>query len=350
MDQSSESVVRMDQLHGQNETLYIKCLFRTVTFHELKSELISRGMKMNNDSYYTMTLKLRLSILETENCYQAIQAQIKAELALVKEENRTGYKCSVPGCNYCSINYKCLIKHIKAVHGSTKQHLVCQSGGCTRVLSSLKMLLLHIRTSHQLANRSSVRLKQNQLTEEMSSLKCRLTSCSHQKFKTVKDLKNHLTSVHTDKMQAVECIFCDCSFSADRTGTLRSHFSRKHPIQQVHNLKAEVVEHVDSCDSTNFQVLDQVDAESTGLEISFDLDTTETFDDFEEEEIENEVDSQVLFTRALCIQFNNWSNVQNIANSTVNLKVGEVFNSYQRGVEVTKTKISRLLESEGMTE
>ena len=339
----------MDQLHGTSETLYIKCLFRTVTFHELKAELISRGIEQSNISYYTMTLKLRLSILETEDCYKDIQAEIKAELALVLEKNVKGYKCSIPGCNYCSVNYKCLIKHIKALHGTTKQHIVCQRGGCTRVLSSLQMLMLHIRTSHQPGKQSSVRLKQNQLTEEMSSLRCRLSSCSHQKFKTVRDLKIHLTSVHTDKMQAVECIFYDCSFSADRTGTLRSHFSRKHPIQQVHNLKSDVVQVVDPVDDDFVQVLDQVENESTGSEVCVDLDTSETLDN-DEEEIANEVDSQVLFTRALCIQFNNWSNVQNIAHSTVNLIVEEVFNSYQRGVEVTKAKISRLMEGEGMTE
>ena len=303
---------------------------------------------MNTDSYYTMTLKLRLHILETENCYSSIQTEIKAELALVQEQCARGYKCSVPGCSFRSVNYKSLLKHIKALHGATKQHLVCQLYGCTRVLSCLQMLNLHIRTSHQPGRRSSVSLKQNQLTEEMTSLRCRLSSCSHQKFKTIRELKVHITSIHTDKMEEVECIFCDCSFRADRTGTLRSHFSRKHPIQQVHNLKSDVVENVDSADCEETDVL-QMETVSTALETGDDLqiDTTET-SDVGEEVIENEDDDQVLFTRALCIQFNNWSNVKNIAYSTVNLIVSEVFNSYQRGVEVTKTKIANLMESDGV--
>ena len=303
---------------------------------------------MNTDSYYTMTLKLRLHILETENCYPSIQTEIKAELALVQEQSARGYKCSVPGCSFRSVNYKSLLKHIKALHGATKQHLVCQLYGCTRVLSCLQMLNLHIRTSHQPGRRSSVSLKQNQLTEEMTSLRCRLSSCSHQKFKTIRELKVHITSNHTDKMEEVECIFCDCSFRADRTGTLRSHFSRKHPIQQVHNLKSDVVENVDSADCEETDVL-QMETVSTALETGDDLqiDTTET-SDFGEEVIENEDDDQVLFTRALCIQFNNWSNVKNIAYSTVNLIVSEVFNSYQRGVEVTKNKIVNLMESDGV--
>ena len=337
----------MDQLHGHSESIYIKCLFRSINFHELKSELTSRGIASNTDSYYTMTLKLRLHILEVENCYPSVQTEIKAELGLVQEPSARGYMCSVPGCSFNSVNYKSLLKHLRALHSATKQHLVCQLSGCTRVLSCLKMLNLHIRTSHQPGKRSSVSLKQNQLTQEITSLRCLLSSCSHQKFKTIKDLKVHITSTHTDKMEEVECIFGDCRFRADRTGTLRSHFSRKHPLQQVHNLKSDVVENVDSidCEESEAFLLETV---STTSEVRSDLQIDTIESDIEDEVIEGDVDDQVFFTRALCIQFNNWSNVKNIAYSTVNLIVSEVFNSCQRGVEVTKNKISKLMEKDGV--
>ena len=342
----------MDQLQGESEALYIKCLFRTINFLELKSQLLLRGFALNSDSYYTMTLKLRLHILETDNCYKDIQTEIKAELTLVRKQPK-GYNCSISGCHYSSTNYKFLLKHIRTLHGTSKHHLVCQLNGCTRVLSSLNMLSLHFRTSHQPGKLSSVSLKQNQLTEEFSRLKCLESSCSHQKFKTVRDLKIHITSVHTDKMQEVECIFCGCSFRADRTGTLRSHFSRKHPIQQVHNLKSDVVENVDGPECQEFSTVDQMETtESLRSEMgtNLNIDMAESLDcDESEEDAECENDSQLLFTKALCIQFNNWSNVLNIAYTTVNLIVSEVFNSYQQGVEVTKNKIANLMRGDGMT-
>ena len=46
------------------------------------------------------------------------------------------------------------------------------------------------------------------------------------------------------------------------------------------------------------------------------------------------------------MQFNTWMNVKNIAYSTVNLIVTEVFNTYQQGVDVTKNKIKALLINE----
>ena len=58
-------------------------------------------------------------------------------------------------------------------------------------------------------------------------------------------------------------------------------------------------------------------------------------------------ESQEVFTRALSMTFNNWMNVKNIAYSTVNSIVSEVFNSYEHGVEVTKERVKDLLVKDG---
>ena len=66
-------------------------------------------------------------------------------------------------------------------------------------------------------------------------------------------------------------------------------------------------------------------------------------DDFDEENCK-------LFVRALAITFNSWMNVKVIAWSTVNSIVTEVFESYRKGVEFTKSKIRRKLLESGIRE
>ena len=112
-----------------------------------------------------------------------------------------------------------------------------------------------LRFSHRNTKvKSTVSLKQNQLVEQLCSLRCLSTACNHQIVKTVKELKIHLTQAHTDKNGEVECIFDGCNFKANVTGTLRSHFSRKHPLQQLHNLKSDIIEQ-----SEQQQVLPEVE-------------------------------------------------------------------------------------------
>ena len=67
------------------------------------------------------------------------------------------------------------------------------------------------------------------------------------------------------------------------------------------------------------------------------------------DDLEREDDGQVLFTRALAMQFNSWCNIKNIAYTTVSQIVTEVFNSYQLGVDVTKSNVRKILENEGFT-
>ena len=339
----------MEGLYGDNGVLYSKCLFKTISFEDLKTELLKKGFEIRSESYYELTMRLRLLILEEESCYEDIQEQLKAEIAVILKKPERGYTCSLSGCSYTSSNYKKLVNHIKTLHGSSNQHFVCQLNGCTRVLSSVKMLCVHIKTSHQ-KRKSTVVLKQNQLAEQLSRLRCLSSACSHQCVKTVKDLKVHIVRAHTDKMQEVECIFAGCNFKANVTGTMRSHFSRKHPLNQIHNLKTEILTQVEDLDKD--------------IEVSRVVESTDTFEledisDFVDDmdlsnfgvgnDADDEVENQVVFTRALAMTFNMWMNVKNIAYSTVNLIVAEVFNSYEQGVNLTKGKISRLLQGDGMS-
>ena len=70
---------------------------------------------------------------------------------------------------------------------------------------------------------------------------------------------------------------------------------------------------------------------------------------FEDDQVIDEIDScsKEVFTRALAMQFNSWMNVKNIAYSTVNSIVSEVFNSYEQGVNTTKERINLILSEDG---
>ena len=163
------------------------------------------------------------------------------------------------------------------------------------------MLTVHIRTSHQ-TRKSSVRLKQNQLAEEMCELQCMSVSCGHQKFKTVKELKTHLRTAHTDKRQEINCIFDGCHFRTNVSGTFKSHIFHKHPLQLKHNLKREILTSSDS-EAQMVEEDQQCDDDNTAEEVSNDM----SLDDLNEsnlgvedyiDDLESEDDCQVLFTRA----------------------------------------------------
>ena len=133
----------MEGLRSESEALYAKCLFRTISFDNLKQELLNRSLVVTSDSYYVLTLKLRLAILRVSKCSNELQLELEAELNSFKQK-RMGYKCSLSGCKYVSKNYYCLLNHLKSLHYGTEQKIVCQLHGCTRELSNVNMLNMHI--------------------------------------------------------------------------------------------------------------------------------------------------------------------------------------------------------------
>ena len=343
----------MEGLKGKEESLYIQCLFRTINFADLKQELKNRTDGAVDNSYFIMTLKLRLHILQKASCNVKLQDELKTEIEGLDRKPPRGYKCSIAGCKYNTRNFNLLLGHLRSLHSSREHKIICQLNGCERELSSVRMLQIHIRTCHR-TRKSSVLLKQNQLAEQLSRLRCPAVSCGHQQSTTLKDLKSHIISEHTDKMEEVDCIYAGCNFKSHKTGTLRSHFSRKHPSQLIDDVKKELVVSSGDDDQLAFKnsgtTFGRVDTEneldddgSNSDCLGVTLDNT----DIEFEEEEEDDNAQEVFTRALAMQFNSWMNVKNIAYSTVNEIVTEIFNSYQQGVTVTKDRIKKHLEIDG---
>ena len=334
----------MDELNGDAETLYIKCLFRTISFFDLKSELRKRSIQAFDDTYYIMCLKLRLKLLSDANYKGSLIGEIQEELDTIVQKN-DGYKCSILGCKFRVKDFNKLLRHLKLVHVGTDQKITCQLHGCVRELSNLKMLNLHIDTCHRV-RRSTVYVKQNQLLEKLTHLKCPSSSCGHQRVTSIKELKVHLTKAHADMKEEVQCVFKGCSFDTRKSTTLNSHFSKKHRLQLVNDLKDFIVEQKDDELS---EVSDQ-DQMSSGILSSVDVeDASSQLDVYEDNVVLHESgqldedDDNDVFMRALAITFNTWANVKHIPYSTVNLIVKEVFNSYQQGIDQTKEELRKLL-------
>ena len=139
----------MADLVAAHHSLYIKCLFITIRCQELRDELLMRNCSTGDDSFHVLTLRLRLSLLRENNCNVEVQREIGAELQLLKKNSDQRYACSVPGCSFTCLNHKQLCGHLKILHGSsTNLSIICQLNGCPRILSSVRMLNLHIKTVH----------------------------------------------------------------------------------------------------------------------------------------------------------------------------------------------------------
>merc|ERR1711867_233818 len=94
-----------------------------------------------------------------------------------------------------------------------------------------------------------------------------------------------------------------------------------------------------------FQDTEDVEDEKD-KELELELDVAEGFSD--EDDGGEEFDEEEVFVKALAMTFNEWMNVNNLAYSTVNTVVGEIFNSYEKGVHFTVEKIKSKLMEEGV--
>ena len=100
------------------------------------------------------------------------------------------------------------------------------------------MLKHHVENFHKKKS-SSVAIRQNQLIDQITKLRCPQSSCGHETFSKINDLKTHLYS-HTKKKEDVGCIFCP--YKSNTTGSLSSHMSRNHKIQMVSELNERIVQ------------------------------------------------------------------------------------------------------------
>ena len=333
------------------EEIFNKCLFKQISVHELKSEIVKRNISFSNsDSYHILTVKVKLDILEKSNVHPDVRNDLADEIASFSTSLRSqgSYKCCFSGCSYESKWHRRYVRHLE-IHGTMNQKVSCQFKSCQRELTNVVMLRNHIKLCHKKPRSGLVYARQKQLVEQLVKIRCPLTSCQHQIVNTVADLKKHLKS-HNDKAEMVCCPFALCNFEADVNGTLKSHFSRKHPLQQVENLKVDLV--VDQICEADFS------SSSVSLPVAEAFrddegDFVDEIDDYGDSDNEAPVDKgpeeeEEVFVKALAIVFNTWANVSGIPYSTVNQIVVEVFRSYNMGVDVTKQHLEKILAVENL--
>ena len=289
-------------MDGKDQEVYSRALFRNINYLQLKSELVSRNTNFSpSDTYYLLTLKLRRGILQKYEGNEVLVKKIDEEIAeqdTSKHSVANRYRCSLPGCPFISKNHKKYLSHLEFVHQNTKSRLMCQfRHSCTREFPSVSMLKSHVKTAHS-KQLSSVQLRQSQLVEDITSLKCVESSCNHQTVSNIKSLKIHLYS-HTGKREETGCIFC--SYRTDATGSLSSHLSRKHKIQTVELLNEGIVHVSDAGDVA----CDAIASNSTQGSANLDnVSDSEEEDDLEDNSEITTDDLDGLFVKALAITVN----------------------------------------------
>ena len=336
-------IYQFHKMEGKDQEIYNKVLFRTASLFELKNGLSERNISYNaSDSYYLLTLKLRVVILRANDVQNEVRKSMEEEIEVIVASQRKTpglrYECSVPGCKFHCLNYSNYLKHLSFLHQNSGSRLVCQyRNKCNRDFQTVQMLKTHFLNSHKNQWRSSLAIRQNQLIEELTSLRCMKNSCGNQISGGIVELKKHLYK-HTNKKEEVQCPFC--LYLTNNTGTLKQHMSRKHKIQTINELNQGIACDIDP-------ILNEESTVEVPTDVENDLSEDVSSDDDDPEEDEN-VDDEIVFVKALSIVFNSWMNVANIPWSTVNDIVAQVFNTYDKGVEFTKTKIKKILVDDGI--
>ena len=209
---------------------------------------------------------------------------------------------------------------------------------------------VHLKSAHR-PRQSTVALRQSQLVNNLTSLKCLEVSCGHQVVQTLKELKKHILA-HLDKRETINCIFSECNFKTNNIGTFKSHISKKHRSDDTDSLKADI-----SSDNIAYEEPANLENIIHGIGEAND----EVFEDFnvediQEEDIENiprpsqqqEYTEEELFLKALAITFCDWGNIKHIPYTTCNEIVKEVFKSYGMASSQVRVKINALLQNEGL--
>ena len=123
-------------------------------------------------------------------------------------------------------------------------------------------------------------------------MRCEKASCGHSTVCSLRKFKAHLYT-HTDKKEEVQCLFC--SYKSNTSGTLQSHFSRKHRVQTVEMICSKFLLN-DRIEGFNYTEDVEVEKDKK-LEIS--VDVTEGFSD--EDDGGEEFDEEEVFVKALAM-------------------------------------------------
>lgn len=290
-------------MDGQDQELYNKCLFRTVSYEELKSKMIVRKINFSpSDSYYILTLKIRREILLKSDVNAQLVKNLDEEISSYYASKHTvgsRYRCCLVGCSYSCTNHSKYMNHLEFVHQNTPSRLTCQfRHNCERDFPSFSMLKAHVGNVHK-KKTSSVALQQNQLVAEITKIKCPQSSCGQATFSRIDDLKTHLYS-HTNKKEEVGCLFC--SYKTNTTGSLSSHLSRNHKMQTVVQLNARIV--VQTEEIASYSEADPIrDAWLNQDDVATPDDDSdqEVEDDCSETNSDDEEDMEEVFVKALAI-------------------------------------------------
>ena len=316
----------------------------------MKNELNRKKIEFSpSETYHILTLKIRAQLLKESLAAPNLIKPLVDEINFFysRRKERKIYSCCLAGCPFKTNDHKKYMRHLRALHSTTKHKIICKLKGCQLEFVGLNLLEIHVKTAHR-ARASLVKLNQNQLVEQLVQLRCLSASCNHQNVNNIKDLKRHLNS-HFDKRETVSCIFSNCHFETDVSATLRSHCSKKHKVQDVGSLKAEII--VQSLTDFHENLIVPDDICSMDDEILYDGTENDTEAEAEEQEAAYEDEDHLdIFMKAVAITFNDWMNMKNIPYSTCNLIIQEVFNSYAEGKISSEQKIRKLLQNEQMDE
>ena len=325
------------------QLLYSKTLFNTISVNELNRELLNAEIYSENDTFALKTLKLRLYILKLSSGPDHLIQSIEEEMKRVNQ-TRYQYKCCVPGCCNVSSGHRKYVSHFKLVHSRMCVSIVCKLHGCVREFTTIAALKRHISLQHWKQKDSAVVRRQDVFVSQLLDLRCLSVSCGRSKVSSVSDLKNHLVT-HFKNGEKVACIFEGCTYMTENRGSMRSHFSRSHPVQDVSALKSDI------SNQNPVTVAFSQDLDSGGLDndqFSEAADQSTEYDISEEDDTE-ELDTDDVFTKSLAICFNTWMNISGIPYSTVNDIVREIFSSYEKGAKVTRIQVQKILVDEGIS-
>ena len=137
-----------------------------------------------SDSYFILTLKLRREILQKSDIYKEMVKSLDDEIDAYHASKHTvgsRYRCCLVGCSYTCTNHVKYMKHLEYVHLITQARLTCQfRHNCDRSFPSYSMLKHHVENFHKKKS-SSVAIRQNQLIDQITKLRCPQSSFQQDK-------------------------------------------------------------------------------------------------------------------------------------------------------------------------
>ena len=223
----------------EDQMLYAKALFKSITLTELQTALQARNIKYSKvDSYHILSLRLQAKLLSQAGGDGMLIGEILSEIESFElSVNPKNYDCCVVGCPFKTLYHKSYVKHLRSLHSNYKGEISCQLKGCDRVFNNISLLSLHIKRFHCAGSKgSTVKDRQTLLVERLIRMRCPSSLCSNQIVHSFKELKLH-SKWHFNRNQSIVCYFDGCDNNLFSYETFRSHCSRRHKDASIDKLK-----------------------------------------------------------------------------------------------------------------